>query len=214
MANFILSDNQELTAYALKALIREQENASLFYANGTDDILQLLQNDDESIVVIDYTLSDLQGDDQLLIIVERYSNAQWIIVSDDLTVSTMRKLVYTVHNVSIVFKDSPLKSFRNALAYVQRGERYICQRATEVLISQQADDEQHPKVLTQTEIEVLRLLAQGKTSKEIANERYASIHTINTHKKNIFRKLQVNTAHEAVKYAFRAGLVDPSEFYI
>jgi DNA-binding NarL/FixJ family response regulator len=61
---------------------------------------------------------------------------------------------------------------------------------------------------------MLRGVAQGKTTKEIAYERYSSIHTVNTHKKNIFRKLQVNTAHEAVKYAFRAGLVDPSEFYI
>ena len=41
-----------------------------------------------------------------------------------------------------------------------------------------------------------------------------SIHTITTHRKNIFRKLGINTAHEAVKYALRAGLIDPSEFYI
>lgn len=82
------------------------------------------------------------------------------------------------------------------------------------MICQQADEELHSKVLTHTEIEILRGVAQGKTTKEIAYERYSSIHTVNTHKKNIFRKLQVNTAHEAVKYAFRAGLVDPSEFYI
>jgi DNA-binding NarL/FixJ family response regulator len=104
--------------------------------------------------------------------------------------------------------------FRHAIDYATRGDRYLCQRAAEVLICQQADEEQRPKVLTETEIEILRGVAQGKTTKEIAYERYSSIHTVNTHKKNIFRKLQVNTAHEAIKYAFRAGLVDPSEFYI
>ena len=42
----------------------------------------------------------------------------------------------------------------------------------------------------------------------------SSVHTITTHRKNIFRKLGVNTAHEVIKYALRAGLVDSSEFYI
>ena len=51
-------------------------------------------------------------------------------------------------------------------------------------------------------------------TKEIATERFSSIHTITTHRKNIFRKLKVNTAHEVIKYALRAGWVDPSDFYI
>ena len=69
-------------------------------------------------------------------------------------------------------------------------------------------------VLTATETEIVTAIAQGKTTKEIAQERFSSIHTITTHRKNIFRKLGVNTAHEVVKYALRAGLVDSSEFYI
>lgn len=69
-------------------------------------------------------------------------------------------------------------------------------------------------LLTKTETEIVRAIAQGKTTKEIAAERFSSIHTITTHRKNIFRKLGINTAHEATKYALRAGLVDPSEFYI
>ena len=68
--------------------------------------------------------------------------------------------------------------------------------------------------MTETEIEIVKAIAQGKTTKVIAEERFSSIHTINTHRKNIFRKLKINTAHEVVKYALRAGLIDSSEFYI
>ena len=214
MRNFILADNQELTAFALKTLIREHESATFQYATDKEQLVKQLQAEEESIVILDYTLFNIENEDQLMIIIERFPQAQWLMVSDDLTAPLMRKLVYTVRNVSIVFKDSPFKLFRHAIEYAIRGERYLCQRAAEVLICQQAEEEQHSKVLTHTEIEILRGVAQGKTTKEIANERYSSIHTVNTHKKNIFRKLQVNTAHEAVKYAFRAGLVDPSEFYI
>lgn len=95
------------------------------------------------------------------------------------------------------------------------GSRYICQHATEMILSSQQEEQQQPTAqLTATELAVLKAIAQGRTTKEIAAERCSSIHTINTHRKNIFRKLGVNTAHEAVKYAFRAGLVDTSEFYI
>ena len=214
MVHFILADNQELTAFALRTLIRELESATIHVAVNKDQLISQLQKEEKSIVVLDYTLYDIQDEEQLLVIIERFPRTQWIMVSDDLTIQVMRKLVYTVRNVSIVFKDSPFKLFRHAIDYATRGDRYLCQRAAEVLICQQANEEQRPKVLTETEIEILRGVAQGKTTKEIAYERYSSIHTVNTHKKNIFRKLQVNTAHEAIKYAFRAGLVDPSEFYI
>ena len=52
------------------------------------------------------------------------------------------------------------------------------------------------------------------TTKEIAQKRFSSFHTVNTHRKNIFRKLAVNNVHEAIKFALRAGLVDSAEYYI
>ena len=51
------------------------------------------------------------------------------------------------------------------------------------------------------ETEILKDIALGMTTKEIAEKRISSFHTINTHRKNIFRKLGVNNAHEATKYA-------------
>ena len=57
-------------------------------------------------------------------------------------------------------------------------------------------------------------IALGLTTREIAEKRFSSFHTINTHRKNIFRKLNVNNIHEATKYALRAGMVDAAEYYI
>ena len=68
--------------------------------------------------------------------------------------------------------------------------------------------------LTRTETEILKDIALGMTTKEIADKRFSSFHTVNTHRKNIFRKLNVNNVHEATKYALRAGLVDTAEYYI
>ena len=68
--------------------------------------------------------------------------------------------------------------------------------------------------LNRTEKNILKEIALGKTTKEIAAEKNLSFHTINSHRKNIFRKLGVNNVHEATKYAMRAGIVDLAEYYI
>ena len=93
------------------------------------------------------------------------------------------------------------------------GNRFICQRMTEVLLAPSHDKEEKVN-LTKTETEILKDIALGMTTKEIAEKRFSSFHTVNTHRKNIFRKLGVNNVHEATKYALRAGLVDSAEYYI
>ena len=214
MRNYILADNQELTRFALESIIRQDETATVYRATDKAGLVALLKEHESAVVLLDYTLFDFADEDQLLIVAERFLLSQWILISDELTPRFLRRVVYSSHQFSIVFKDGSLKDVRDALDAVVRHGRFISQRALEVIINHQQDDQDRPSVLTETETEIVRAIAQGKTTKEIATERFSSIHTITTHRKNIFRKLGVNTAHEVIKYALRAGLVDSSEFYI
>ena len=195
MGKYILADNQELTRFALESLIRQKGENDIYKASDKAGLVQLLKEHENAVVLLDYTLFDFADEDQLLIVAERFALSEWILISDELTPQFLRRVVYSSHQFSIVFKDGPLKDIRDALDAVK-------------------EDEENPSILTETETEIVRAIAQGKTTKEIANERFSSVHTITTHRKNIFRKLGVNTAHEVIKYALRAGLVDSSEFYI
>ena len=214
MRNFILADNQELTRFALENLLQQDETALVYRAFDRAGLVALLKEHESATVILDYTLFDFADEDQLLIVAERFSLSQWVLISDELTSRFLRRVVYSSHQFSVVFKDGPLQELREALQAASRHNRYISQRVLEVIISQQQEEDEQPSVLTNTETEIVRAIAQGKTTKEIASERFSSIHTITTHRKNIFRKLGVNTAHEVVKYALRAGLIDSSEFYI
>ena len=214
MGKFILADNQELTRLALISLIKQDEDNTLYVATDRAGLVELLKEHEDATVLLDFTLFDFADAEQLLIIGERFALSQWILVSDELTPQFLRRVVYASHQFSIVFKDGPLKDLRDALDAVSRYTRFISQRALEAIINQQQEDESQPSILTETETEIVKAIAKGKTTKEIANERFSSVHTITTHRKNIFRKLGVNTAHEVIKYALRAGLVDSSEFYI
>ena len=211
--NYIIADNQELTGFAIQSLLKRDENHAVYRAVDKAGLIQLLKEHEDSIVFLDYTLFDFADEDQLLIVAERFSLSEWILISDELTSQFIRRVVYSSHQFSVVFKDGPMSEIREALQAVGQHNRYLSQRALETIIAQQQEEE-IPSILTQTETEIVKGIALGKTTKEIAAERFSSIHTITTHRKNIFRKLGINTAHEAVKYALRAGLIDPSEFYI
>jgi DNA-binding NarL/FixJ family response regulator len=211
--NYIIADNQELTGFAIQSLLKRDENHAVYRAVDKAGLIQLLKEHEDSVVFLDYTLFDFADEDQLLIVAERFSLSEWILISDELTPQFIRRVVYSSHQFSVVFKDGPMSEIREALQAVSQHNRYLSQRALETIIAQQQEEE-IPSILTQTETEIVKAIALGKTTKEIAAERFSSIHTITTHRKNIFRKLGINTAHEAVKYALRAGLIDPSEFYI
>ncbi|MBR1547478.1 MAG: response regulator transcription factor [Prevotella sp.] len=211
--NFILADNQELTAFAIQSLLKQDEKNKLYRAVDKAGLIQLLKEHEDSVVILDFTMFDFADGDSLVIVGERFAMTSWVLVSDELTKDFLRKVIYASHAFSVVFKDEPMKTIRDAIQAAAAGKRYISQRTTETLLMQ-TQEEEEPAVLTATEIEIVKAIAQGKTTKEIASERFSSVHTITTHRKNIFRKLGINTAHEAVKYALRAGWVDPSEFYI
>lgn len=214
MRNYIIADNQELTRFALESLLRQDEETIVYKASDKAGLVALLKEHESAVVLLDYTLFDFADEDQLLIVAERFNLSDWILISDDLTPQFIRRVVYSSHQFSVVFKDGPLSEVREAVSAVNRHTRFLSQRALESIITQQQEEDKADHILTQTETEIVKAIAQGKTTKEIAAERFASVHTITTHRKNIFRKLGINTAHDVIKYALRAGLVDSSEFYI
>lgn len=213
MRNYIIADNQELTGFALQSLLKRDESISVYRAVDKAGLVTLLKEHENAVVLLDYTLFDFADEDQLLIVAERFNLSDWILISDELTPQFMRRVVYSSHQFSVVFKDGPLSEIREAIQSVEQHTRFLSQRVLETIITQQQEEETQ-SILTTTETEIVKAIALGKTTKEIAAERFSSIHTVTTHRKNIFRKLGINTAHEAVKYALRAGLIDPSEFYI
>lgn len=212
--NYIVADNQELTRFAIEHLLDGFEDKRIIHASDKADLIEKLKAYEQSVVILDYTLFDFFDVQNFLVVVQRYPAANWILLSDDLTEQFLRAVVYQSHNISILFKDTSLKEVADAIRSAVSGQRFISQRVTEILLARQQRDDENPTNLTPTEIEIVRAIAQGKTTKEIASERFSSIHTINTHRKNIFRKLGVNTAHEAMKAAIRAGLIDESDYFI
>ncbi len=213
----ILADNQPITAYAIEHLAKEKKSGLIVeYAPNYNELLRILrESKQDTAIFLDYTLFDFQAQEQLTILADNTSHyTMWLLVSDELTSNFLKYVLYNSENIGVVYKDADINTLRIAVSNTMDGMQYISQQVTQTLLRKASKEEQHKDDLTQTEREVLRLIVQGKTTKEIAAERFSSINTINSHRKNIFRKLNVNCVHDAMKYAIRSGLVEESEFYI
>ena len=163
---------------------RQKDTSLLLEADNKAELIQPLRLHPTAVVILDYTLFDFSGAEELMVLHER-------------------------------FKEEIL----TALQCASRKERFICNHVSNLLLAGNGSSSPtHPTIkddlLTTAERSILKEIALGKTTKEIAAERNLSFHTVNSHRKNIFRKLGVNNAHEATKYAMKAGIVDLVEYYI
>ncbi|TGX80225.1 response regulator transcription factor [Muribaculum intestinale] len=210
-ATFILTDNQDITRAGMHGYISFIfSNAIITEAHDKKQLVAYLSESSDSIVVLDYTLFDINGIDEFLIIARRFPSVHWILFSNELSDSFIRRISAEC-NISMILKETSADEIHCALLCACHGERFICHQIANMLI-QTPERRELSNNLTPTETDIL--IAKGMTVKEIASERISSIHTIVTHKKNIFRKLGINNVYEATKYALRAGLVEIVEYYI
>ena len=217
MRNIILADNQYITNVGCQYLLQNYLQISeIQEVKQKVDLISTLNVNPDSLIILDYTLFNFSSVDELIILQTRFERTDWIIFSDELSEDFIRSLLFNSQSFSILLKSSTKEEVISALKEAISGNRYICNHVSNLLIdsSKNQNNQQRKKVLTLTEEEILKEMAIGKTTKEIAAKRFVSAHTIMTHRKNIFRKIGVNNVHEATKYAMRAGIVDLAEYYI
>jgi len=214
---FIIADKQDIVKLGLRFVIDitlpAGELAKVEEADSLSELNRLLYSTPDAIVILDHSSLYVESIEQIMGLVSRHQDARWIIFSKDINESFVQRLA-SGSNISILYKECDKHELRMAISQNVRQERYLCQRTTNMLLSGLSRNEDQHDRLTASEIEILKLIAQGKTVKEIAASRFSSVHTITTHKKNIFRKINVNSVYEATKYALRNGLVEMVEYYI
>ena len=220
MREFIIADNQDITKAGMMFLLsRQKDTALLLEADNKAELIQQLRLHPGAVVILDYTSFDFVSSDELIVLHERFKEADWLLFSDELSIGFLRQVLFSSMSFGVVLKDNSKEEILTALQCASRKERFICNHVSNLLLSGNSQTSllhpiQQNDLLTPAGRSILKEIALGKTTKEIAVERNLSFHTINSHRKNIFRKLGVNNAHEATKYAMKAGIVDLVEYYI
>ncbi len=99
-----------------------------------------------------------------------------------------------------------MKEILKAVTLVSRGQRFFCEKIAGNILSDKSSREDLV-FLTDREVEILKLIAQGHSSQEISENLFLSFHTITTHRKNICKKLKVNKVSELIACAYKMKIV-------
>ena len=209
----LLADNQFVTRCGISVLLKDIGIDTILLVETTSELQKKLDDYPDALVVLDYTLFDFVSMHQMLNLKSAAKASTWLLFSDELSEHFLRYILITEPSISIVMKHDSQKEVMSALQNNINNTPYICDSAKQILKDKPATDAILIK-LTASEKMILHEIAQGKTTKEIAYEKNLSFHTVNSHRKNIFRKLEVNNVHEAIKYAIQAGIFDIAEYYI
>lgn len=214
LRNYILADNQFITRAGMISLLKTMDNdAGITVVASYLQLLESLRIYPLSVVVVDYSLFDFISMNHLLNIKSGAGESSWLLFSDEPEEHFLRQLLLADPAISVVLKHSTQTQIKEALKCVAAGEVYWCDFAQSVMRTD-VPSARIADPLTPSEKNILREIALGKTTKEIAAEKFLSFHTINAHRRNIYRKLKVNSVNEVTRYALQAGLIDLMEYYI
>jgi DNA-binding NarL/FixJ family response regulator len=214
MRTYLLADNQDITREGLIALLNESGLCEkIAIVKTRRDLSEGLRIYPSAVVVLDYTLFDFSSCQQMLITKDKAKESSWILFSEELGEHFLRQALVADPSLSVVMKYNTREEIATALHHAAYRIAYHCELAGHVL-ENQIPPPPVPDKLTVSEKAILHEIALGKTTKEIAWERNLSFHTVNSHRKNIFRKLQVNNVQEAIKCALQAGLLDITDYSI
>ena len=136
-----------------------------------------------------------------------------VIVADDHTIIRSGLKALKAGARGYLLKDSSESDVMNAVRAVNSGKAYFSPEISRMLADdylrqmQQRGVEDSYELLTAREREILQMLAEGKSNKDVANLLNLSLHTVETHRSNILQKLNLHSVPELILYAVRKGIV-------
>ena len=210
MTRVYLIDDHELMREGLKTVMRRHPDIEVVGDGGSSlDFFHAVPKTHVDVVVLDITLNGEDGLDVLKNIKQLYPKVSVLILSmhpeERFAVRALR-----AGASGYVDKQSASDELVKAIRKIASGEKYITPGLAQRLASEIAFDSTKPphESLTDREFQIMRLIAQGKTSSEIADELSLSTNTVTTHRSRILEKMRVRTTAELVHYALEHRLVD------
>lgn len=206
--NVLISDFQFLTRAGLMHLIAERDEYELAgVVEGAEELMTSVLTIHPDVLLMDYQSQDPVLQSLLAQVVKAKATNVLIITNEDRREHI--KPLIDMGIKGIVTKKCSQHEILNAIDAVSKNSRFYCNRILDLLIDDTQDKEEdcEPTALSPREYEVLQLITKGHKTAEIADELNVSVHTINSHRKNILKKLNLKSPTELIVYAMETGLV-------
>lgn len=204
-ATLLIIEDHEIVALGLKTLIGSNPALSTVdCATNARQAIQLTVNHSYNLYIIDVELPDMTGIELVRSLKTLSPDSAFIFhtIHDELW--TLRQMINSGAN-AIVMKSDDTSELLAAIGQVLEGNNYFSAH-----FRQACEEMEHYQTLSDREIEILRLIAEGLPSKDIAERLFVSQNTIEFHRKRIMRKLGVTNMAQLVKEGFAKGYIKVS----
>lgn len=206
----LVADADYLIREGLKFVLSTQENIEVkSEARNERELLQQIEQHDFQVITLDYNQKENFKLTTIEKIKKKAPNANLLIISSDTNKRNIEHIIAKGIN-NILTKCCTREEIIHAVHASARREKFFCKTILDHLVERSFRSKQmeQSKQLTPREQEIVKLIAQGFISKEIADQLNITVHTVYTHRKKILRKLNVRSASELVLYAANQGLID------
>lgn len=214
MIKVVLADAQYLIREGLKNLLCGIKNIRIVgEATNSSELIQLIHDFKPEVVIFDYNNNKNFGVEDIEIVKRISPDTNFLIISSDDTKATIYKAI-ELGAVSFLTKECDKEEIVGAVFATAKKEKFLCHKIIDIIIEKHIhNDEDTCKAfnLSLRETEIIKLTAKGWTAKTIAGHLFLSTHTVYTHKKNIMKKLKINSSSEMIVYAIQNGLITKEE---
>jgi DNA-binding NarL/FixJ family response regulator len=210
----VVTDDHTLIRRGIVGLLDAQPDMEVVgEAGNTHEALERVAALSPDVVLMDIAMPDGNGIDAAREMKKRFPGVQVLM----LTVHDREDYLFQALRAGAagyILKGADVQDLLLAVRTVHRGEVYLYPSLTKKLLgdflqrAEAGEDRASFDNLSEREREVLRLIAQGKTSPEIARMLFLSPHTVQTHRDHIMEKLNLHRKAELIKYAIQKGLIE------
>ena len=215
----IIADSSYVVRVGLSTILKETgEFKIMSEAASEEELIKQLPEKDYAVLVIDYTSTGFDINSIPKALQKNKSIGIVAITPEQSGITLINAIRSGV--TSYVKKDCDKDEILDAIRQTAHGEKFFCGKILETIRKEAipvdditSDDFTcDPISLSERELDVIRLIAEGYTNTQVAEKLFLSAHTVATHRKNIMAKLGLNNTAAIVMYAVKTQLVSPNKF--
>ena len=210
MVRILLADAQYLVREGLKSILAHQPDMQIVGEVADEKaMLSAIGQYLPDLIILDHDTLQFYSDHRWPDFLDLASQHRFLIISQDHDRSRITNMLEQGIN-TILTKYCDEDEIVNAIRASMKGEKYFCTKVLDILVDSVREDSRDtcaPTCLTAREAEIVQLIASGCKTRDVAEKLHLSPHTINTNRKNIFKKLGIRSGNELILYALNTGLI-------
>jgi DNA-binding NarL/FixJ family response regulator len=212
----LIADSQFLITESLKSILQNDGNFIVTkVVTEKDELVKVLKEEPVSLLIIDHSQIDISAISELKEIRSSYPDLKVLVISNSVTRAELHEF-NSAGITDIILKIIDKEELFEAIDASLKGKKFYSEEVLDILFEaeekKKSFDDTAP--LTSSELEIVRLISDGLTTKEIASRKFISFHTVISHRKNIFRKLGVTSVSELIMFAIKSGWINTIEYNI